>query len=177
MRQFLLLVCVTLCTKTFTQEELSVSLIQDAILHRKDANKIIYLDSSIGFFHSIKSLIRNNTLINFNEGKKVLLKLSKAEAKNVDAQFKKQKRMAWEENLFPNSRMICLDSLKTFDDTAKGPVYFEKSFGRKFFLFNQPVFLRNNTLAFFGLQEMIYPSAGYDFYVFTKNSKESGNKR
>jgi hypothetical protein len=170
MRHFLsCIISFLLVFNSFAQYDSATFIIENAIHTRKNIDKIIYLDSSVGYFQSLGHFVRKGKLAGYNDTVKTTLSLSKREIKYIDSEFNTIKPVAWNQNMFENSVMITKDSLEIFYDGLKGPKYFQNHFAKKYFLFSKPVFIRNNSVAIFRLYEMYGPSSGYDLlYIYQR---------
>ena len=158
--------------KVFSQNDSTLPMIEDAIRSRKGVNKIVYIDSSIHYYHEIRTFVKKRKFTGYKDTTKITLSLSKKEIEFLDHSFKTSKVASWKQNMFENSVLVSGDSIKKiFSDKTKSLPFFHKNFGVKYFLISPPIFFRNNTLVIFRICELYYPVAGYDLlYIYEKRN-------
>ncbi len=160
-----------LANPTFSQSDsATVKIIDDAIRSRNGDDVIIYVDSAFSYSGQLNPLVRKGGISGYYKEQKTRIALKRSELKLINSQFKIKNRFVWPSNMFANSFRISLDSIQNIFAESGSPVFSEKYQTRRFFLFTEPVFIRNKTIAVFRLAEMFGRSSGNDLFYFYKKS-------
>lgn len=132
------------------------------LITRKHNTSLIYytdkIDSGMYDFIIKKSLVRRKIgdLGDLNRDKLIL---TKKEVDYLKQQLTSAKGKTWKENLFINSERISADSMHSFLGQNRD---------KDLYLFSQPAFIRNNTIALFYVLHLccggIYGPVGLSFY-------------
>jgi len=166
---FLLTVFVISCLQIFAQQDTALSFVEDAIRSRKDVRKIVYLDSSITFYQPFRHFIRSGKVEGFKGQAKTSMTFTAKEVRSIDKAFQRVGVVGWHDTLFANSVRVNQDTLLLLSKDANSNAYFKQQFANKYFLFSEPVFVRNGNVAIFRVAEMFGHSAGNDLlYIYSK---------
>jgi hypothetical protein len=159
--------------RTSAQDSIDSRLIRDAIYSRRDTPIVYYIDSSITFYHEFSQFAKHGSVEGFEDPDKGMvtdMKFSKAELKYIDKQMNLQRPTRWPDLMFPKSIRITADSLSQFLSYRTSAEFQKERNVKWYYLFSQPIFVRNNTIAIFRLAEMIHQSAGNDLiFVYLKS--------
>lgn len=133
----------------------TIGILKSIIRSESDTTTFLYTDKLDSFFlNKIKYTITKNKIcgdkfIRYNKFKKYCFKLSPKEMNYIISEFLKYKQSYWGENLFPNSKLILLDTLdrikKSLSDTlsVNRIIYSKLLHVRQF---TKPVFFHNGKM-------------------------------
>lgn len=146
----------------FTQEDTTtLSFLNDVILRKHDTASIYYtdkVDSGMYDYMMKKSLVKR-TIKDIGKTTSDKLILSPDEVTYLKQHLIAAKDKIWSEGLFINSTRISADSIHSF---------LTQNRGRDLYLFSQPTFIRNNTIALFYVVRLccggIYGPVDLSFY-------------
>jgi hypothetical protein len=170
MKFLFLYVCLVFFFNSYAQHKTSAYIIEDAIRSRRDVDTIFYDRTSLPNYYPISELTSQDKLEGYTNTIRATLRLSKGEIRFLDSVAKKQDPMTWRQDMFAISMILEDSAQKTFVIKS----YQGYNLGKprlKYFLFSKPVFIRNNNIAVFFLDEMYGPSSGYQFmYVYRRGT-------
>lgn len=107
--------------------------------------KVVYVDAYDRDMNDLRKDLKNNVIV-----PKVLV-LTKAEHLNINKAIADMQKTTWKEGLFNNSVMIRRDTLDVIFRNPKhgGWDEFYKKYGRGYYQFSKPIFLRSHTFCIF----------------------------
>lgn len=153
---------------SYTQDDTTtIDFLGQFVTRKHDTSSINYtdrVDTGMYDYMMKKSLIRRKIkdIGNLNRDKLIL---TTKEIASLKQQLASAKEKIWKENLFINSERIASDSIHSF---------LLQNRDRDLYLFAQPAFIRNNTIALFYLVRLccggIYGPVDLSFY------RKNGNK-
>jgi len=176
MRKFLLTIIFFYSIHHLYAQENQESLaVLKELLNHEDWT-IVYTDRPDSFIlNKLEVLISRKKLFGFNHtDKKIECELTRQEKKIIKEKIEDHRRSYWKRNLFPNSRMISLDTLKyIMDNHQLGWNFFHKFYGNRYNEFIDPIFLKNNSIAICATISMYSGSAGhYEISLFKMESSK-----
>jgi hypothetical protein len=99
------------------------------------------------------------------------------EMRSIDRAFRRVRVVGWPDTLFTNSVRINQDTLILLSRDTAHHTNFKRHFANKYFLFSQPIFVRNGNVAIFRVAEMFGHSAGNDLlYIYSKEQGKWGQQ-
>jgi hypothetical protein len=171
MLKYLLFTGLLFALHTKAQDTSYDTLFTDAVLNRSDTNVFFYIDSSITFYGNFSRFSRKGRVEGFvdQKGTSTFMLFTKSELKEIDRQIDNQVLQLWPSTFLPGCKRLSNDSILTFLQYMAEPGFQKERKYRWYYLFSQPVFIRNKRVAIFRIAEMAGPSAGNDLiFIYTK---------
>jgi len=155
-------------------QDASQQIINDALHRLQDTGTLIYVVDKYGWYDDAKEVLLKGKLSGGDEEtQQNKLVLTADDKKLLKKQFNNPSSGYWVNDLVTNSKSIRNDSLsRILFDKEKGWAFFHREFGKAYFQISDPIFIRNNSLAFVTLIQMQGNSAGYKLlYVYKKQGQ------
>ena len=176
--KFLLILIVLFITNLncSAQDSLYSIILKDAIHSRRDSTTIVYIDSSIEFYGGFSRYAKGNKVngfIDFKSMKQTSMNFTRRELKEIDQLLSDHSKILWPDNYFPNSFRMPYDSIQSFTNYLASPDFLKHSNYKYYYLFSQPVYIRNKSVGIFYVAEMINHSAGHALvFIYVKEYGE-----
>jgi len=176
MKFFLIItVLVSSILNCSAQDSLYSIILKDAIQSRRDSNAIVYIDSSIEFYGGFSRYAKGNKVngfIDLKSMKRTSMKFTRRELREIDQLFSDHSNILWPENYIPNSVRMPYDSILSYTKYQTTPEFLKHGKYKFYYLFSQPVYIRNRSVAIFNLAEMINHSAGHNLvFIYVKENE------
>ena len=152
--KFLLLLIVLFITihNCSAHDSLYSIILKDAIHSRRDSTTIVYIDSSIEFYGGFSRCAKGNKVngfIDFKSMQRTSMKFTRRELREIDQLLSDQSKIMWPDNYFPNSVRMPYDSIQSYTNYLASPDFLKHGKYKFYYLFSQPVYIRNNSVAMF----------------------------
>ncbi len=161
------------------QDSAVPEIITDAIYSLRDSSKIFYIDSAFQFYGKFSRFAKAEKVkgvVDVRSGVKTSMRFSRKELIEIDDKFSRQKTIQWPADFLTNSNRMSNDSVISYTSYLRNSGFNKDQNYKFYYLFSQPVFVRNASVAIFRLAKMIDHSAGNDF-VFIYFKEPLGWKR